>query len=91
MQCKKALELDPNDREVVSTYIKALSAGRQLPTIQGKVSRSRADVFPYLNGSASVTDNDPSLRRMGSAREDQQIKTYLATARNFPMAVPVMT
>ncbi|CAI5746295.1 unnamed protein product [Peronospora destructor] len=71
VQCKNALELDSNDREVELTYIKALSAGRRQPQARWQSRRYKekypdheADVVPFLNGSASVTDGDRSLQRM---------------------------
>ncbi|CAH0478784.1 unnamed protein product [Peronospora belbahrii] len=70
VQCKKALELDPNDREVELTYIKALSAGRRQPQAKWQSRRYKekypdheADVAALLNGSASASGRGRTAQR----------------------------
>ncbi|KAL3669127.1 hypothetical protein V7S43_005510 [Phytophthora oleae] len=67
VQCKKALELDPNDREVELTYIEALSEGKRHPQAKWQARRYKEkypdhaeDVTPFLNGSGP--SNQPVRR-----------------------------
>ncbi|POM58213.1 Hypothetical protein PHPALM_37171 [Phytophthora palmivora] len=61
VHCKKALELDPNDREVELTYIMALNAGKRQPQAKWQARRYKekypdheADVLPFFNGTVSA-------------------------------------
>ncbi|KAF1776459.1 WD40-repeat-containing domain [Phytophthora cactorum] len=61
VQCKKALELDPNDREVELTYITALNTGKRQRQAKWQARRYKekypdheADVISFLNGTAST-------------------------------------
>ncbi|KUF94136.1 Acyltransferase family [Phytophthora nicotianae] len=81
LQCKKALELDPNDRDVELTYIKALNAGKRQRQAKWQARRYKekypdheADVTSFLNGTAS-TDRvgrtvDRTFRLYRSSDED---------------------
>ncbi|KAE9083116.1 hypothetical protein PF010_g21325 [Phytophthora fragariae] len=60
VHCKKALELDPNDREVELTYIHALNLGKRKPQAKWQARRYKEkypdheeDVASFLNGTAS--------------------------------------
>ncbi|KAG3110665.1 hypothetical protein PI124_g10201 [Phytophthora idaei] len=61
VQCKKALELDPNGREVELTYITALNTGKRQRQAKWQARRYKekypdheADVISFLNGTAST-------------------------------------
>ncbi|KAH7464804.1 WD and tetratricopeptide repeats protein 1 [Phytophthora ramorum] len=71
VHCKKALELDPNDRGVELTYIKALNAGKRQPQAKWHARRYKerypdheADVTSFLNGTASAIRATQSVRRI---------------------------
>ncbi|KAF4043756.1 WD domain G-beta repeat [Phytophthora infestans] len=81
VQCKKALELDPNDREVELTYIKALGAGKRQRQAKWQARRYKEkypdheiDVTSFLNETASTDRGDRtvdrSLRLYRSSDED---------------------
>ncbi|KAG7379510.1 WD and tetratricopeptide repeats protein [Phytophthora pseudosyringae] len=70
VQCKKALELDPNDREVELTYTKALNEGKrqlqakwQARRYKEKYPDHEADVLPFLNGTTSADRDGRAVHR----------------------------
>ncbi|KAL7689296.1 putative WD40/YVTN repeat-like-containing domain superfamily, WD40-repeat-containing [Plasmopara halstedii] len=78
VQCKKALELDPYDREVELTYIKALSAGNRKPQAKWQARRYKqkypdheADVNSIMDGLASADQGgNRTIRLLQSMDED---------------------
>ncbi|GMF45015.1 unnamed protein product [Phytophthora lilii] len=70
VHCKKALELDPNDREVELTYIRALYKGKRQPQAKWQARRYQekypdheADVIPFINGIASNDQGGRTVHR----------------------------
>ncbi|CAI5742492.1 unnamed protein product [Hyaloperonospora brassicae] len=69
VQCKMALDLDPNDREVELTYIKALSAAKRHSQARWQARRYKekyvdrqADVDQFLKNSNETVSAERSVR-----------------------------
>ncbi|GMF52632.1 unnamed protein product [Phytophthora fragariaefolia] len=75
VHCKKALELDPNDRAVELTYIRALNAGKRQPQAKWQAQRYKEkypdreeDVAPILNETGMTGRR--TFRRYQSSDEE---------------------
>ncbi|OWZ22910.1 hypothetical protein PHMEG_0002309 [Phytophthora megakarya] len=70
VHCKKALELNPNDRDVELTYIMALNSGKRQPQAKWNAQQykekypdNEEDVLPYLNGTAVANRSGGTAHR----------------------------
>uniref|UniRef100_A0AAV1V211 WD and tetratricopeptide repeats protein 1 n=1 Tax=Peronospora matthiolae TaxID=2874970 RepID=A0AAV1V211_9STRA len=83
VQCKMAIDLDPNNREVELTYIKALSSGKRHLQARWQARRYKekhldhgADVDQFLMSNTSTVSGEHSVRRVvrssRSSGEDEQ-------------------